>query len=283
MPLADGSIVGIHGIAQQQLGRHQLLASWSRALADGIERAIAGRSTPPPLDVAYFGDLFLVPAEGTKAGVETGGSWLDDLSDDESVELAAAVREMAVEEPGTELPNKGYTRAPALVQSAIRLLDRRFDRPEVLLCVGELRQVRRYLREPVLRQEVADRLTTTDRHGRVLIGHSLGSVVALDHLMRRPDRRYDLLLTLGSPLGLRFVRDRLTPAGGPAVRPGNVGRWVNVRDPRDPVAGVPLEGRWSGVQDVTVNNQSDAHAAERYLGKRQVGEAVVAALPELAR
>ena len=32
-------IVGVHGIGQQQSGRHQLLATWSQAALDGLERA----------------------------------------------------------------------------------------------------------------------------------------------------------------------------------------------------------------------------------------------------
>ena len=48
-----------------------------------------------------------------------------------------------------------------------------------------------------------------------------------------------LLLTLGSPLGIRnVVFDRVTPTPGPAggVWPGAVSRWVNVADPNDVVA-----------------------------------------------
>lgn len=60
------AIVGVHGIAQQQLGRHQLREPWRRSLADGLERASGARVAPPPLDIAYYGDLFLPARDDTK-------------------------------------------------------------------------------------------------------------------------------------------------------------------------------------------------------------------------
>jgi alpha-beta hydrolase superfamily lysophospholipase len=63
----------------------------------------------------------------------------------------------------------------------------------------------------------------------VLIGHALGSVVACEYLRQQSGESVDMLLTLGSPLALHMVRDRLQvcPLAAPA--------WVNVRDTRDPV------------------------------------------------
>lgn len=69
----------------------------------------------------------------------------------------------------------------------------------------------------------------------LLIGHSLGSVIAYDslwHLSRRlrSDKPIDLFMTLGSPLATRFIRKSLAGAGQDGVDcyPGNIRRWVNV-------------------------------------------------------
>lgn len=69
----------------------------------------------------------------------------------------------------------------------------------------------------------------------LLIGHSLGSVIAYDTLWERDRResgawRVDLFLTLGSPLGVRFIQHRLRGARhrGRERFPGNLRRWVNV-------------------------------------------------------
>jgi hypothetical protein len=69
----------------------------------------------------------------------------------------------------------------------------------------------------------------------LVIGHSLGSVIAYDSLWQlsrqsRASGRVELLLTLGSPLATRFIRKGLKGAdrGGAEGYPGNIDRWVNV-------------------------------------------------------
>ena len=72
-----------------------------------------------------------------------------------------------------------------------------------------------------------------------VIGHSLGSVVAYEYLCRYQPASVELLVTLGSPLGIpNLVFDRLTPApsSGAGAWPGAVADWVNVADPDDIVA-----------------------------------------------
>jgi hypothetical protein len=65
-------------------------------------------------------------------------------------------------------------------------------------------------------------------------------------------------------------------------RPDNVARWVNVRDPRDPVACAgALDRFWPGVEkDRLVDNEGDAHNISRYLSKTQTGSALLEAGPE---
>jgi hypothetical protein len=69
----------------------------------------------------------------------------------------------------------------------------------------------------------------------LLIGHSLGSVIAYDSLwvlsreLASPGR-VDCLMTLGSPLATRFIRKDLMGAdrSGSERYPANIDRWVNV-------------------------------------------------------
>ena len=78
------------------------------------------------------------------------------------------------------------------------------------------------------------RLLATDRR-ILLIGHSLGSVIAYDalweltHIEHLPNK-VDFFLTLGSPLGMNFVQKRLLGSGGGGARtyPGNIRHWINV-------------------------------------------------------
>ena len=75
----------------------------------------------------------------------------------------------------------------------------------------------------------------------VVVSHSMGTVIAYDCLKRVADcPAVDALMTIGSPLGLDEIQDELVPEwtradGFPRERVR--GRWVNVYDRLDPVAG----------------------------------------------
>ncbi|GAA2855368.1 hypothetical protein GCM10010517_13520 [Streptosporangium fragile] len=107
---------------------------------------------------------------------------------------------------------------------------------------------------------------------KVVIAHSLGSVVTYETLWAHPDLEADLLITLGSPLGMRnVIFERLVPApvGGRGGRPPGVRRWVNIAD-KDDIAAIPpnLRGCFTGVdQEALVDlDWIDFHTAEKYLG-----------------
>lgn len=81
-------------------------------------------------------------------------------------------------------------------------------------------------------------------NGKVLlIGHSLGSVIAYDtlwelsHLEKLPGK-VDLFLTLGSPLGMHYVQRRLmgNDQEGKKMFPNNIQRWVNISSVGDIMA-----------------------------------------------
>lgn len=111
----------------------------------------------------------------------------------------------------------------------------------------------------------------------VVVSHSLGTVIAYDCLKRVPEcPPVDALITIGSPLGLDEVQDRLQPewsrAGGyphEKVRGG----WVNLFDRLDPVCGfdpaITNDFRSAGVgnvEDIAVHNDGTwRHSATKYL------------------
>ena len=92
-------------------------------------------------------------------------------------------------------------------------------------------------RRQQMRQALIDRLTSGGGPF-VVVAHSQGSMIAYDVLSSMPDVDVALLLTIGSPLGIQEVQDRLkgfTSQRKLAVPP-SVKRWVNVYDDRDPIA-----------------------------------------------
>jgi hypothetical protein len=77
----------------------------------------------------------------------------------------------------------------------------------------------------------------------LIIGHSLGSVLAFDMLWESShvygdSWKTDLFMSLGSPLGTRFVRRRRLGAGqgGAARYPKGIRRWVNIAAEEDHIA-----------------------------------------------
>jgi len=117
------------------------------------------------------------------------------------------------------------------------------------------------------------------RHApRVIIAHSLGSVVAYEALWEYPDLLVDTLLTLGSPLGMPdivFNRLRPAPEDSWGARPPNVVRWVNIADHGDLIA-LPrhLSKRFHGLQIDAETSMApfDFHRIAAYLRSTFTGD-----------
>ena len=122
--------------------------------------------------------------------------------------------------------------------------------------------------------------TVTRPH--IVVSHSMGTVIAYDCLKRVPGcAGVDGLMTLGSPLGLDEIQDKLQPEwsrdGG---FPGETvsGGWINVFDRVDPVCGFDPElandFRKSGVatvEDIAVQNDGAwRHSIAKYLRQPRV-------------
>lgn len=154
--------------------------------------------------------------------------------------------------------------------------------------IGDLKQVVKYLNDPEIHETVLktvlDKITDDTR---VVIGHSLGSVVAYEALCQKPANVVSFI-SLGSPLGIRnLIFDKLTPhpnAMGIGAWPGEVKYWTNVADRGDIVALekklAPLfaSGAHGGIQDILVDNGWGAHDGYRYLTTEEVGKAISAGL-----
>jgi hypothetical protein len=97
----------------------------------------------------------------------------------------------------------------------------------------------------------------------LVVGHSLGSVVAYDVLCNNLSRmKLAGFITIGSPLGITAITSMLGLPTNPAAGPG----WVNAFDLRDVVALNPLDANhfpaappisnFSGVENHTDNRHS---------------------------
>ncbi|MGW6356961.1 antibiotic ABC transporter ATP-binding protein [Streptomyces sp. NPDC055092] len=291
-------VVLVHGVAQQFEGPELLSLRLGAALRDGVKLATGKALQPEAVACAFYGNCFVEP------GTRSDGlpAWNErDVEDGLEAELLDAWCRRAEEIDDAVPPaDEEKTRGPAGYGASRLLLSRwvrerlnalteaRFFRPvSERMLIGELKQVRRYLDEPPVWQ--AARAAVAAEIGadtRVVVAHSLGSVVAYEALCENPDWPVTDLVTVGSPLGLPVIHRRLSPlpVEGRGAWPGGVARWTNVADPGDIVALVGelaprfASGPGDGVADRTITNGVRMHDFERYLTAPKTGTAVAAGL-----
>jgi pimeloyl-ACP methyl ester carboxylesterase len=256
-------VVLVHGIAQQYKGAESLRAVLAPALCDGVSLT-GGRLTVDDVGVAFYGDLFRPKGSRSIDLPDYDSSDVDDPFEQDLLRL------WWQEEPGTRV------RTAQWVQRALYAVDGMsfFQGLTERALIGSLKQVRAYFTDPDIRHAVRQRvLDAVADQTRVLVGHSLGSVVAYEALCAERTS-VKALVTLGSPLGIpNLVYDRLMPK--PGAWPG-VTAWTNIADRGDVVALVKELGPLFGpIRDVLVHNGAKAHDMRPYLTARETGLAVL--------
>ncbi|MGW2024792.1 alpha/beta hydrolase [Streptomyces decoyicus] len=310
-------LVFVHGIGGPRDVAAELDA-WLRALADGARAAGHAKRV---LDLvqgwaadarfAYYGDLFGGPqAQGAPASqqVEAAdtllvGDWLlealgerleEPHSDDEVRILRHACAQLAPQGQSQGL-GSGARHVLSAANTLLSLPGVRAlgDWAGARLMVGQLRQVARYLR----RAELDDEGLTLDARIRrrveqalapdgptIVVCHSLGTVVSVETLHSFPGR-IPLLVTLGSPMGMRSaVQPKMRPQ--PLKVPGSVDRWLNFWDKDDVIVGRPRLEKFvlpseRSVLPVSARVDSDGawvHPAAKYLAQPAVAGPVVEAI-----
>lgn len=281
-------VVAVHGIGKQTLGEETLRKEWLAALNDGLARAGAAvRLAEPNTAMAFYGDLFRPPGEFLAVGDPpyTAADVAEGFEQDLLLAWwqAAAASDPAVVPPGADT----LVSTPRSVQAALRALSgsRFFAGVALRAMVFDLKQVHAYLTDANLRAQALARVTDQiQADTRVVVAHSLGSVVAYEALCAGPGHQVRALVTIGSPLGIpNLILHRLQPApltlDGPprAVWPGHAGLvWTNLADEGDVVALVkdlrPAFGEQ--VRCAIVHNGARAHDAGAYLTDALCGRAV---------
>lgn len=120
---------------------------------------------------------------------------------------------------------------PKPISMSITETKRYFDNGNNIAC-----QIRE-----LLKQQLRTALSNNEKI--LLIGHSLGSVIAYDTLwelshMEHFRGKIDMFLTIGSPLGVKYIQNRLMGHQweGKKKYPTNISHWVNLSSVGDVVA-----------------------------------------------
>ncbi len=308
------AIILVHGIANEQLTPDGVEAEWLPALAGGVrlagrpdlaDRLWPSRTRPDSVDsrAAYYGDLFRTPnqqggaldlrelnSEQAAFAEKLALEWLARIAErapSPSVDGARAQFALDLARNSEQVEAQGIGNINRQIIKTLARnswLARAGMRFAHGFLVPALIQVSWYLSEELIRAQAQHRvLGLVEDDTRIIIGHSLGSVVAYEcaHRLSHPLR---LLVTLGSPLGLRtIVKDRLRPQ---ASYPPHLIHWLNAADLDDVVAAEPNLGSLfthdmpvsSGFTSLLVDNGSAPHNPVHYLGKEAVGRAISEAL-----
>lgn len=281
----------VHGRGQQGLNPDNLKAEW----IDTLRRGTAALKRTLPAEVVvefpYYGDIldkfsreFDIPLTSE---IQARGTALEDEFLAFQAELAEEVRQAAKvtdSQVDAEYGNDPQPRGPLnwrWVQAILRAIDKHGGGMNQKTLETFTRDVFLYTTRAGVRDEI-DRIVAAKltEEPTVVVGHSLGSVVAYNVL--RTDRRslrVPLFVTVGSPLAVRAVRDQFRPIRAPLV-----GKWYNAFDKSDVVALYPLDAENFPVQPAvennnTVRNQTDNHhGIIGYLNNPDVAKRILDAL-----
>lgn len=120
---------------------------------------------------------------------------------------------------------------PRPARLAAEEISRYFQNNNNIAC--EIRELLKQVLRPML----------FDNSRILLIGHSLGSIIAYDTLwelshLEKHHGKVDMFLTIGSPLGMNYVQHRLMGNNFAGVKhyPANIKHWVNISSEGDVVA-----------------------------------------------
>jgi hypothetical protein len=277
----------VHGRSQGGKDPIALKAEWLGALEKGLQKA--GLALPPgaEIDFPFYGDRldefvrqFELPAD--PAIVPKGSPAFDDYAAfraevaDEMRERAGITNAQVQAEVGPVPSAEKGIQNWAWVQAIIRLLDRNVTGVSQSTIEVFLRDVFLYTQRPAVQRAidaiVADVLKPDTA---VVVGHSLGSVVAYN-VLRAAARKVPHYVTVGSPLGIRAIRKTLVPIGNPIGAKG----WYNAYDTRDVVALYPLDRNNFDVDPAITNNGAvqnwtdNRHGIIGYLDDKDVAKAV---------
>jgi hypothetical protein len=244
-------ILGVHGVGNFQPGLDAVAAS--DRLAGWWRSAL---KTPPSaaleLDVYYYAHLVSPP-------VEQGDRALSVLADETSTATVAWAAQLGAFD---EIPQGRFTQP---VRLGADWVARHFGLDHALVnrfVTTFFPELSAYFENSEARKAATEGLADAIArlNPRILIAHSLGSVVAYEALWAHPDCRADVLLTLGSPLAMPdVVYERLVEHQGPRGRPPGVRRWINIADHGDLIA-IPHGGISTAFSGLAADVSDSVHA-----------------------
>lgn len=277
-------LIFVHGRSQHGKNPTQLQGQWETALSTGLQRANLEMPQDIEISFPFYGDRLdellrqlnaPLVSDVTQRGATPDsseaafrGELLYEIAQD------AGVTDAEIQSEYRGAPQEKGPLNWEWVQAILKALDKT---PLGEFAIDSFtRDVYVYLTNKSVRKAIDGIVMASLSNGPcVVVGHSLGSVVAYNVLRRAsPAIEVNMYATVGSPLGLKAIRRRLD---APLAMPSCVKGWFNALDERDVVALHPLDSVNFNINP-SIENKTDVknHTDNRHGISGYLDDAVVA-------
>jgi len=292
--MSNTRLVFVHGRAQEHKDSVALKGEWVEAFATGLAKSgLALPLAESDIKFPYYGQTLydMVSDAGNVAEVVVRGGGAADAEQRfqqavlEEVQEALAISDAEVDQALPAAVRQRGVMNWEWVQSLLKVIDDKLPGASGATIALATRDVYQYLKNPGIRDKIERGVRQAMQPGvpTVVVSHSLGTVVAFNLLRREGAAagwQVPLFVTLGSPLGVKAIKQAVSPIEHPAC----AAHWFNAMDERDVVALYPLSPARFDVAppienktDVR-NHTSNRHGISGYLDDAEVARRIHAAL-----
>jgi hypothetical protein len=274
-------IIFIHGRAQEDYDEQELKKTWIKTFESGLAKNNLSLPDHVAFEFPYYGKLLKQWVDNPATIPPPSIAKRSGRVVSEDVFLHALLNELLVNAGEKQETHRGILNYEA-VQKLLKKFDAKDGWGEKVLKLFT-KDVFLYLTNHALQQALNQFIVSKfDKEPCIVVGHSLGTIVAYKVLSENEDFQIKKLITLGSPLGLASVIKHLPP---PAQMPKCVQHgWFNAFDERDFVALHPLNNQIFPTTPPienknNVDNQtSNRHGIEGYLNDPEIAKNIYDAL-----
>ena len=223
-------IIGVHGLANKP-PEHTLRNYWKKSILEGLKRNCGNKEQKVDLEIVYWADI-------------KHPRPIPDGKNDEPYERAPGRGKLKTYQEGWR--DEVITSVLGVAAKPLDWAKKYFGVGDVTDAVlaAKLENLSSYYENAKTRDQMRGKLKEKLQEHKdkrlMLIAHSMGSIIAYDVLraMGREDRHFqvDHLVTIGSPLGLPHVKNKIYSENHLVRTPSVVKKWTNFADRRDPVA-----------------------------------------------
>ena len=284
-------IIGIHGLGNKP-SRKILKGWWKQSMQEGLKKS-TGFNDDFQFELVYWADVFYDKPLDPHISDPENPLFLDEIytpSPPDYIPDPHPIRQKILDILEEQLDkiflNEDLTvNFSFITDSIIRAYFKELDSYYAMECEDEGKANCRA--RDIIRKRTANIIKKYKEDEILIIGHSMGSIIAYDVLtFTIPDIDIHTFITMGSPLGLPVIRAKIAAESnsnnldpvGLLTPPGVLNKWINYSDLEDKIALIyDLTGKFlensQGIQvenvvvdnNYEINNHRNPHKSFGYL------------------